>query len=89
MSRVLATALMSLLIAGSALPAAAMDNPPLSEASPESPAATAPAAADPGSDEPGAPPAEDQTGADDAMMQQFTRHRPGACPEGPPCRVED
>lgn len=23
------------------------------------------------------------------IMQNFTRHRPGACPEGPPCEIED
>jgi hypothetical protein len=96
MRRVLATALMSLLLAGSAFPAAAMDNPPLSETSPETSAGVAPdgdpaapAAADPGADEAGAPPSEDQAGANDDVMQKFTRHRPGACPEGPPCNVED
>jgi hypothetical protein len=23
------------------------------------------------------------------IMQNFARHRPGACPEGPPCKIED
>jgi len=23
------------------------------------------------------------------VMKNFTRHRPGACPEGPPCKVEN
>ena len=31
----------------------------------------------------------DQAAPDDDIMQNFTRHRPGACPEGPPCKVED
>jgi hypothetical protein len=54
-----------------------------------------PAASDAG---PSAPPAEitGQDAGEDApagdskdIMQNFTRHRPGACPEGPPCKVED
>ena len=34
-------------------------------------------------------PADDQAVSDEDIMQNFTRHRPGACPEGPPCKVED
>jgi hypothetical protein len=30
----------------------------------------------------------DEPPSDDAVMQNFTRHRPGACPEGPPCKTE-
>lgn len=38
----------------------------------------------------GTEPAGDQADTDDSdIMQNFTRHRPGACPEGPPCKVED
>lgn len=33
-------------------------------------------------------PADDQA-VDEDIMKNFTRHRPGACPEGPPCKVED
>jgi len=33
--------------------------------------------------------APDQAAPDDDMMKNFTRHRPGACPEGPPCKIED
>jgi hypothetical protein len=33
--------------------------------------------------------APDQAVPDEDIMQNFTRHRPGACPEGPPCKVED
>ena len=31
---------------------------------------------------------KDEAPSDDAVMQNFTRHRPGACPEGPPCKTE-
>ena len=31
----------------------------------------------------------DQAVSDEDIMKNFTRHRPGACPEGPPCKVED
>lgn len=34
-------------------------------------------------------PADDQAVSDEDIMKNFTRHRPGACPEGPPCKVED
>ncbi len=34
-------------------------------------------------------PAGDQAVSDEDLMKNFTRHRPGACPEGPPCKVED
>jgi hypothetical protein len=37
----------------------------------------------------GKAPGQDQAGPDDDLMKNFTRHRPGACPEGPPCKVED
>ena len=30
-----------------------------------------------------------QNGSDDDIMKKFTRHRPGGCPEGPPCKFED
>jgi len=30
-----------------------------------------------------------QAGSNNDLMKKFTRHRPGACPEGPPCEVED
>jgi hypothetical protein len=30
-----------------------------------------------------------QPGSNGDVMKNFTRHRPGACPEGPPCMVED
>lgn len=33
--------------------------------------------------------AGDQAVSDEDIMKNFTRHRPGACPEGPPCKVED
>jgi hypothetical protein len=33
--------------------------------------------------------APDHAAPDDDMMKNFTRHRPGACPEGPPCKIED
>lgn len=32
---------------------------------------------------------EDEAGKNDDLIDKFTRHRPGACPEGPPCKVED
>lgn len=31
----------------------------------------------------------EETDSGDDVMKKFTRHRPGACPEGPPCKVED
>ncbi len=95
MRTVLAATMMSLLLAGSVFLVVAMDNPPMSETSPETSAdaadgdPAAPAVTDPGADEAGAPPSEDQAGTKDGIMQNFTRHRPGACPEGPPCHVED
>jgi hypothetical protein len=49
---------------------------------------TAPAAAESGKDDADGP-AEDEPGSTDDVMKNFTRHRPGACPEGPPCKVED
>jgi hypothetical protein len=33
--------------------------------------------------------ASEQIDSDSDVMKNFTRHRPGACPEGPPCKVED
>jgi len=48
---------------------------------------TPPEAADDETD--GDEPAGDQSDSDADIMQNFTRHRPGACPEGPPCKVED
>jgi hypothetical protein len=45
--------------------------------------------------DPAPPAAEDEASAQGEanepkdIMQNFTRHRPGACPEGPPCKVED
>ena len=30
-----------------------------------------------------------QNSSDDEIMKKFTRHRPGGCPEGPPCNLED
>ncbi|MGH6735802.1 MAG: hypothetical protein ACRECX_06945 [Methyloceanibacter sp.] len=32
---------------------------------------------------------EDQTDPSGVLMKDFTRHRPGACPEGPPCKMDD
>ena len=32
---------------------------------------------------------DEKTDAGDDVMKKFTRHRPGACPEGPPCNVEE
>lgn len=32
---------------------------------------------------------QSQADSDRDVMKKFTRHRPGACPEGPPCSVED
>jgi hypothetical protein len=49
---------------------------------------TAPAAAETGKDDAGGS-AQVQPGANGDVMKNFTRHRPGACPEGPPCKVED
>ena len=48
---------------------------------------TPPEAADDETD--GDEPAGDQSDSDADIMQNYTRHRPGACPEGPPCKVED
>lgn len=39
-----------------------------------------------GTDVPGG---EAKDEAKDQPPKNFTRHRPGACPEGPPCKVED
>ena len=30
-----------------------------------------------------------QNSSDGEIMKKFTRHRPGGCPEGPPCNFED
>jgi len=48
----------------------------------------APAAAESGKDDADGS-AEGQSGSTGDVMKNFTRHRPGACPEGPPCKVED
>jgi hypothetical protein len=32
---------------------------------------------------------DDKQSSDGDLMQNVTRHRPGACPEGPPCKSED
>lgn len=32
---------------------------------------------------------KDDPEPNDDIMKQFTRHRPGGCPEGPPCKFED
>lgn len=47
------------------------------------------AATDAGQNESDGTPPENQAGSSDDLMKNFTRHRPGACPEGPPCNVED
>lgn len=31
--------------------------------------------------------ADDKTDSGDDLTRSFNRHRPGACPEGPPCKV--
>jgi hypothetical protein len=49
---------------------------------------TAPAAGESGKDDADGS-AESQPGSNGDVMKNFTRHRPGACPEGPPCKVED
>jgi hypothetical protein len=93
MRRVLAVTVMALLIGGSAIPVSAMDTngqgpeAPPSAAPDGSPAA--PAATDSDQGEAGVEPPETEAGANDGVMKNFTRHRPGACPEGPPCKVED
>jgi hypothetical protein len=51
-------------------------------------APAAPAATD-SQDESDANSPENQAGSRNDLMKNFTRHRPGACPEGPPCNVED
>ncbi|HUU67222.1 MAG TPA: hypothetical protein VMW57_08070 [Methyloceanibacter sp.] len=98
MRRVLATTLMPLLIAGSALPAFAAPN-----VQPQVAAAVFALEGEPGdgqdksdrdaADQDAAAPPEtdpqDKAGANDGLMKNFTRHRPGACPEGPPCPVVD
>ena len=63
--------------------ALADDRGPLDEAQPasEKPASEAPQGAEGN--------AGDEAGSDDDVMEQFTRHRPGGCPEGPPCSFED
>ena len=32
---------------------------------------------------------DDKEDSDGNLMRNVTRHRPGACPEGPPCKSED
>jgi hypothetical protein len=49
---------------------------------------TAPAAAESGKDDADGS-AEGQPGSNGDVMKKLTRHGPGACPEGPPCKVED
>jgi len=48
----------------------------------------APTAAESGKDDADGS-AEGQPASNGDVMKNFTRHRPGACPEGPPCKVED
>jgi hypothetical protein len=102
MRRVLATTLMPLLICGGAFPGLAapaiqpqavaavfsLAGEPADEQdlSDQDPADQDAADAEP-PETPSGP--EDNAGSNDDLMQNFTRHRPGACPEGPPCSVED
>lgn len=89
MRQVLLTALMALLVSGSAslTYASGHDAEGTNAASDGDPAAAS--ATDPGQDASGGTPPKDQAKSDADLMKNFTRHRPGACPEGPPCHVED
>ena len=64
-------------------PALAEDQPNTDETQPASGAAASEAPQNSGKS------AEDEAGSDGDLMKQFTRHRPGGCPEGPPCSFED
>jgi hypothetical protein len=102
MRRVLATTLMPLLICGGAFPGLAapgvqpqavaavfsLEGEPVDEpdTSDHDPADQGAADAEPPEAQPGS---QDEAGSNDGLMKNFTRHRPGACPEGPPCSVED
>ena len=59
------------------------------ESGTEQPAEDAVEAAEqpPAGDDPASGEKADKT-SDEAIMKNFTRHRPGACPEGPPCKTE-
>ena len=89
MKTVLATTLIALCLSG--IPAVSFatetdrgtgETSVVPDGDPSPPAATDPDHAD------GEGTAEDQAGPPDDILKNFTRHRPGACPEGPPCKVE-
>ena len=85
MKTVLAASAIALLLAGSEVPAADAE----SEAG-DAPQATADHAAPaPELVDEAEQPQNDETDQANGLMKNFTRHRPGACPEGPPCSVED
>jgi hypothetical protein len=89
MRKGLLAALMALLVCGSAglAYASGHDTEAASAASDGDPAAGT--ATDPGQDASGGTPPKDEAKSDADLMKNFTRHRRGACPEGPPCKVED
>ena len=89
MKTVLATALSAILMLAGASAGYATET---GQAEVETPAAdtglsTPPAEA--ADQETGKQEGEEATDESKDIMQNFTRHRPGACPEGPPCKVED
>jgi hypothetical protein len=92
MKTLLATMVVTLLLAaGPALcSAAGTDGGPSTEAATgtDAQSSSAPAGTNSGQDAKEEKP-DDTTGSDRDVMQNVTRHRPGACPEGPPCKSED
>ncbi|MEZ5829154.1 MAG: hypothetical protein R3D30_10745 [Hyphomicrobiales bacterium] len=89
MKTLLATALCALLLVASAGPSHASGAGDESAAVQETEAGdqAMPQTSDPQEADGQSP--KDQAGSNEDVMKNFTRHRPGACPEGPPCNVED
>jgi hypothetical protein len=89
MNKVVAATLGALLIVattGPGLASGAGEDPAAAEATEPGDQATSQASGPQDTDD---QPPEDQAGSDEDVMKNVTRHRPGACPEGPPCKVED
>lgn len=83
MSRLFAAALLVLIVGSTTItPVFADDQSPAEKANSAAPD-------DPKALPDGEASEQGQNSSDDEIMKKFTRHRPGGCPEGPPCNFED
>lgn len=92
MKTLLAAMIVTLLLAASPTScfAAETDSEPSTEAATDadSQSSSAPSGTSSEQDANGEKSDDKQSSGGD-LMQNVTRHRPGACPEGPPCKSED